>query len=133
MAKLLSEITEFHGDPAPLAVLHRLCFPDPWDGKAIADLLTGPGTFAFATDDGFVLVRIVADEATEIFFTSEAVNERSKSHPLHHTADSNSAGCCQQASGKLLKQTRLCPTHGSDNHSNASFPIPLTASMEVVV
>lgn len=50
-------------DAAPLAPLHRLSFPDPWDEKAICELLAGPGVFVFFTQDGFVMARAVAEEA----------------------------------------------------------------------
>jgi ribosomal-protein-alanine N-acetyltransferase len=51
----------------PLADLHKLCFPDPWDPQAIARLAGGPG-FALihgtlARPDGFVLARVAAGEA----------------------------------------------------------------------
>ena len=59
----MSEIAEFAGDTAPLAALHAVCFPDAWTAQAIADLLATPGTFAFHTDDGFVLARTAAGEA----------------------------------------------------------------------
>lgn len=50
-------------DTAPLAALHALSFPDPWDAKAITALLATPGTFVFHHHDGFVLARIAGDEA----------------------------------------------------------------------
>jgi ribosomal-protein-alanine N-acetyltransferase len=50
-------------DTAPLAVLHAACFPRAWDAAALSDMLAGPGAFAFAHDDGFVLARTTADEA----------------------------------------------------------------------
>jgi ribosomal-protein-alanine N-acetyltransferase len=50
-------------DVALLAALHRTSFPDPWDGQAIAQLLAGPGVFAFYTQDGFVLARAAGGEA----------------------------------------------------------------------
>lgn len=51
----------------PLADLHKLCFPDPWDPQAIARLAGGPG-FALihgplTRPDGFVLARVAAGEA----------------------------------------------------------------------
>lgn len=61
--KPLREVVEFTGDPTVLAALHATSFPDAWDAKAIADLLSSPGTFAFAADDGFVLARVAAGEA----------------------------------------------------------------------
>ena len=56
-------VAPFHGDAAPLAALHAVSFPDPWDAKAITDLLATPGTFAFHAPDGFVMARIAAGEA----------------------------------------------------------------------
>jgi [ribosomal protein S18]-alanine N-acetyltransferase len=50
-------------DLAPLAAIHAACFPDPWDAKALADLLATPGTFAFADAGGFILARAAAGEA----------------------------------------------------------------------
>jgi len=59
----LSDVLHFSGDPATLAALHATSFPDAWNAKSIADLLAGPGVFAFAADDGFVMVRVAAGEA----------------------------------------------------------------------
>ncbi|MBS0469970.1 MAG: GNAT family N-acetyltransferase [Proteobacteria bacterium] len=50
-------------DTAPLAAIHAQCFPDAWSAKAIADLLTMPGTFAFAAPEGFALARAAGGEA----------------------------------------------------------------------
>jgi ribosomal-protein-alanine N-acetyltransferase len=50
-------------DLAPLAAIHAACFPDPWDAKALADLLATPGTFVFADSGGFVMARAAAGEA----------------------------------------------------------------------
>ena len=46
-----------------LAALHAAAFPAPWDAAAFADLLGQAGVFAETEDDGFILVRAVADEA----------------------------------------------------------------------
>lgn len=51
----------------PLADLHKLCFPDPWDPQAIERLSSGPG-FALvhgphSRPDGFAIARVAADEA----------------------------------------------------------------------
>ncbi len=66
----MSEVRRF--DPLrenaiPLADLHRLCFPDPWNAQAIVRLAGEPG-FALihgrlAQPDGFVLARATAGEA----------------------------------------------------------------------
>jgi len=50
-------------DLAALAALHRLCFPDPWNAQALANLLAGPGTFAFHLQQGFIVARVAAGEA----------------------------------------------------------------------
>ena len=49
--------------PGALASLHASAFPAPWDEAAFADLLGQAGVFAEAGDDGFILIRAVADEA----------------------------------------------------------------------
>ncbi len=51
-----------------LASLHRICFAQPWDAAAMADLLACPGTggvIASGRDGpaGLVLWRVAADEA----------------------------------------------------------------------
>jgi len=50
-------------DPARLAELHASAFDAPWDAFAFAALLVQPGVFAVERPDGFVLMRVVADEA----------------------------------------------------------------------
>jgi ribosomal-protein-alanine N-acetyltransferase len=52
-----------HDRLATLAEIHQTSFPDPWSAAAIGDLLTGPGTFAFQLQDGFILARVAAGEA----------------------------------------------------------------------
>jgi len=63
--KRLFEIALFDAaaDAAPLAALHAACFGAAWDAAAITALLATPGTFAFHSDDGFVLARTADDEA----------------------------------------------------------------------
>lgn len=50
-------------DPARLAAIHAEAFAAPWDEAALADLLAAPGVFAVAEADGFILIRVVVDEA----------------------------------------------------------------------
>lgn len=50
-------------DLSALAAIHAACFPDPWDAKALGDLLATPGAFLFATADGFILARAAGGEA----------------------------------------------------------------------
>lgn len=50
-------------DARLLAALHAPSFHSPWDEAAFADLLAQAGVFALATDQGFILCRVVLDEA----------------------------------------------------------------------
>lgn len=50
-------------DPASLAALHAEAFDAPWDAAAFRDLLAQSGVHALAETDGFILIRVVADEA----------------------------------------------------------------------
>lgn len=46
-----------------LAALHAEAFDAPWDAAAFADLMGQIGVALDGNDDGFILVRTVADEA----------------------------------------------------------------------
>ncbi|HLN25868.1 MAG TPA: GNAT family N-acetyltransferase [Patescibacteria group bacterium] len=52
---------------ALLAGMHRICFAEPWDAVAMAELLAMPGAYGFlASGDvpqGFILCRAAAGEA----------------------------------------------------------------------
>lgn len=50
-------------DPAALAALHAQAFAAPWSAGEFTDLLSQTGVVAIAESDGFVLLRIVLDEA----------------------------------------------------------------------
>ena len=51
-------------DDAPaLARLHAACFAQAWDGNAMRGLMESPGILAFLAHWGFVMARVVADEA----------------------------------------------------------------------
>ncbi|HEY0212843.1 MAG TPA: GNAT family N-acetyltransferase [Paenirhodobacter sp.] len=51
--------------PADLATLHARCFatPRPWSAAEFTDLLATRFCFLHGTPDGFVLGRVIADEA----------------------------------------------------------------------
>ena len=49
--------------PAALADLHAEAFDAPWVAPSLSALLASPGVFAVEEDDGFILIRVVADEA----------------------------------------------------------------------
>jgi ribosomal-protein-alanine N-acetyltransferase len=46
-----------------LAKLHAEAFDHPWDDGTISGLLALPGVVALSEDAGFILIRVVADEA----------------------------------------------------------------------
>ena len=50
-------------EASELAALHATAFDAPWKAGEIAQLLAGPGVFVVAEPDGFILIRVVADEA----------------------------------------------------------------------
>ncbi len=52
-------------DAARLAAIHAASFtnPRPWSGDEIASLLSGAGCFLLAEAEGFLIGRVVADEA----------------------------------------------------------------------
>ncbi|WP_313013857.1 ribosomal protein S18-alanine N-acetyltransferase [Brevundimonas sp.] len=49
--------------PDALAALHAEAFSAPWDARAFADLLAQPGVLLRIEADGFILIRVVLDEA----------------------------------------------------------------------
>ena len=64
-------------DTASLAALHAACFARAWDAATLSEMLSSPGMFTFAHDDGFVLARTAADEA-EILTLAVAPHARGK-------------------------------------------------------
>lgn len=48
---------------AALAAIHAEAFETPWDAASLSALLASPGVFVVAEPDGFILIRVVADEA----------------------------------------------------------------------
>lgn len=50
-------------DPQHLAAIHAEAFDSPWDRDSLSSLLASPGVFAVVEPDGFILIRVVADEA----------------------------------------------------------------------
>ncbi|GAW41666.1 ribosomal-protein-alanine N-acetyltransferase [Brevundimonas sp. SH203] len=49
--------------PDVLAALHAEAFAAPWDARAFSDLLAQPGVCLGVETDGFILIRVVLDEA----------------------------------------------------------------------
>jgi ribosomal-protein-alanine N-acetyltransferase len=50
-------------DPQILAALHAEAFASPWSAAEFANLLSQAGVFALMEADGFILIRVVLDEA----------------------------------------------------------------------
>ena len=52
-------------DPATLAAIHAaaIATPRPWSADEIADLLASPGAFLLTEPGGFLMGRVIADEA----------------------------------------------------------------------
>lgn len=50
-------------DTATLAGIHAQAFETPWDEPALDSLLGQAGVHLLARPDGFILIRVVADEA----------------------------------------------------------------------
>ena len=49
--------------PDVLAALHAEAFASPWDAQAFTNLLAQPGVLLGLDTDGFILIRVVLDEA----------------------------------------------------------------------
>ncbi len=51
--------------PVAMAQLHALCFvtPRPWNAAEFSELLASRGVFSCATETGFAIGRVIADEA----------------------------------------------------------------------
>jgi len=50
-------------DAEALARLHAACFAESWSAASLRGLFAGPGVFAFACADGFILAREAGGEA----------------------------------------------------------------------
>lgn len=49
--------------PAELADIHAEAFEAPWDEAAMASLLDSPSVFVRGDDQGFIMMRVIVDEA----------------------------------------------------------------------
>ena len=50
-------------DAARLAELHAQCFSELWSAESFAALLSNPGCFALADEEGFIVVQVVMDQS----------------------------------------------------------------------
>jgi len=50
-------------EAARLAAIHAEAFETPWDAASLSALLDSPGVLLTAEEEGFILIRVVADEA----------------------------------------------------------------------
>ncbi|MES2833604.1 MAG: GNAT family N-acetyltransferase [Pseudomonadota bacterium] len=77
-------------EPEGLAEIHAQAFDAPWDAAAFRALLDQPGVIARAEPDGFILIRVVADEA-EILTLAVHPAARRKGIAARLTADAAAA------------------------------------------
>lgn len=59
------------------AALHAASFDDPWDAAALRALTGSPGVIALASADGFILLRVAADEAEILTIAVDPAMRRS--------------------------------------------------------
>src|SRR5438105_6869846 len=64
-------------DLSPLARIHAASFAEAWTEAALRNMLKKPRTWAFSTQDGFVMTRVAADEA-EILTLAVAPDARGR-------------------------------------------------------
>jgi ribosomal-protein-alanine N-acetyltransferase len=86
-------------DPHELARLHAHAFTAPWSASAFADLFAQPGVLAVVEPAGFILVRVVLDEA-EIL--SVAVVPFARRHGLGRSLVERGAVAAAQAGATRL-------------------------------
>lgn len=90
-----------------LAAIHAEAFDAPWDADAFRALLDQPGVIACAEPDGFILIRVVADEA-EILTLAVRPAARRRGLGARLTADA-------AARARALGATRLFLEVAEDN------------------
>jgi len=49
--------------PALMAQIHAEAFDAPWDEASMASLVSGTGVFVLGDDQGFIMIRVILDEA----------------------------------------------------------------------
>ena len=86
-------------DPLELAALHAQAFDAPWDAAAFADLLDQPGVFAVAEPDGFILMRLVFDEAEILTL---AVDPAARRRGLARALVEAAAGAARMAGADVM-------------------------------
>ena len=69
-------------DSDALAAIHAEAFDAPWDAASLSALLASPGVFAVEEADGFILIRVVADEA-ELDDVKKQVDDLRSLTPKH--------------------------------------------------
>ena len=94
-------------DPAVLAAIHAEAFDAPWDAAAFRDLLAQPGVIVRDEAEGFILIRVVADEA-EILTLAVRPQARRRGVAARVTTEA-------AAAAKALGATRLFLEVAEDN------------------
>jgi len=88
--------------PEALAEIHAQAFDAPWDAAAFSDLLGQSGVIAVAEADGFILIRVVADEA-EILTLAVRPAARRQGLGARLTAQAATAAQAQGATSLFLE------------------------------
>jgi len=86
-------------DAGLLAALHASSFSSPWDVAAFADLMTQAGVFAAATEAGFILCRVILDEAEILTL---AVRPEARGHGLGGRLTASAARLARTAGAERL-------------------------------
>lgn len=85
-----------------LAAVHATAFDAPWDAAAFAGLLDQAGVFACETADGFILMRVVVDEA-EILTLAVRPQARGQGQAAHLVAEGAAAAGARGADRVFLE------------------------------
>lgn len=86
-------------DPHGLARLHAQAFSAPWSASEFADLLAQLGVLAMVEPEGFILIRVVLDEAEILTL---AVAPSARRHGLGHRLVEAAAVAAAQAGATRL-------------------------------
>lgn len=107
-----------------IAGMHNICFAEPWNEKAMAELLALPGCFGWLaaegeTPQGFVLARIAADEAE--ILTILVLPPYRRSGLARRLLDAVTGNAKMQGVGKLFLEVALSNEAGLALYTKVGF------------
>ncbi len=105
---------------ADMARVHRAAFATdrPWTEAEFADLLNSPGVQVLGTDEGFILIRVVADEAEVLTIAvhpdaqKKGIGARLVQDSLRHSAAHGAARSFLEVAADNQAAFRLYQRHG---------------------